>query len=444
MKSEVGSSTEQPVFYEAAYLANHPEAKALIEAGAYESAKDHWKDKGKGFEPFWVIPQELDAAAYLLHYPVVRKMINAGDVASAAEHFVRFGNPQGFTFFQRTVVVEGDAPKMFPPYIGKRKQQPHAREQLIYSPIIPHRTPKNRERVRCDVVIPYDARNLKWLPQSVDSMLNQNFATCIVHLVNDGFNPELDEDIRVKYGQLPNVRMYRNDKSVGPYVTVNRLFDHLETDHFAIQDSDDISTPNRIWRSMMLAEKTKAAVIGGAMEQFVDFGSKPNEELDKAVARTPYHLSGMLWSRAPQGCVVNGTMLVRKDVFGQLNGFVNFFCGADTEFSTRCRAAGVKIHITDQIMGLRRLHNVSLSNHPNTNSSSEARRWAYAELTKRYRSHYFEPGFQPEMWGGLDKVRSGENGLSVISTNVEGNGRFSSDEIQRSNHPSGAEAGHSD
>jgi len=79
---------------------------------------------------------------------------------------------------------------------------------------------------RCDVVIPFSERYLCWLPYCVESTLNQNGAEVIVHRVADGCDPSPVQRI---YGDLENVRIEHHIQNVGPYVSLNRIFERLET-----------------------------------------------------------------------------------------------------------------------------------------------------------------------------------------------------------------------
>lgn len=428
------SKLEQAIFYELAYFTNYPEAAQAVQARLFKCGKEHWDAEGKtaGFNAFWVRPVELDERQYFLHYPEAKTFVENGsdpEVDCAAAYFRRYGNRKQHTFFRKAMPLYELSPEAtrefalngrpyktaFPPFAFQREIKPAVTEQLDVATILPRLDLP--DPIACDITMPYDESNLKWLPESINSMLNQNNANCILHLVNDGFDLSVDQHIRDQYGHLPNVRFYRNDRVYGPYLTVNRLVDFLETDFFAVQDSDDISTPNRIWRAVTTLQETGADVFAASMEQFIDHESEDAVEyigtsgqtysLDQHLARTPFHVSGAYWKTTPLGCIINGTMVIRKSVFEKLNGFADMVCTADCEFATRLVSAGYQMHVSDQIAGLRRLHACSLSHRREFNVLSDERQKVYDMLEKRYKQVYLsdEP-FDPWQYGSLDSYRT--------------------------------------
>jgi len=285
--------------------------------------------------------------------------------------------------------------------------------------VAPIESAASRPRVRCDAVIPYDPANLPFLPAAIQSTLNQQHADVVVHAVNDGFDDTLDAHIRRDFGDVDNVRLYRNPKPVGPYVTTNRLFDHLVTDFVLIHDSDDLAAPYRAWRSVTALEQTGADVFGGAMEQFVDEsadGEYRRELLERAEKR-PVLFSGERWPLAPLGAIVNGAMTVRRDAFFRLGGFADWFTDADLEFATRLLAAGYRVHVSDQVTGRRRMHVESLSHRPD--AALQQRRDEYhAEMRRRY-AHWRCNGFDPREYGTLDRDRT-DGKLTLLTPRSQG------------------------
>lgn len=118
------TSLEQPVFYEAAYLARYEDARTAVRAKSCSSGFDHWTRFGKsaGHQPVWVVPSQLDSNLYLMHYPAVRAFLDAKrdpEVTSAAAHFRRYGNRNGLFFFQQQKQVEVDRVVYFNTYESK-------------------------------------------------------------------------------------------------------------------------------------------------------------------------------------------------------------------------------------------------------------------------------------------------------------------------------------
>lgn len=220
------------------------------------------------------------------------------------------------------------------------------------------------DSVRCDVVLPYTGHTLRYLGSSLDSILNQQLADCIVHLIADAVDPAADEPVLRPYRGNPNLRLYRNDRQLGPHHCVHRVFDYLETEYFAIQDSDDISLPHRIWHSLTELRHHGCDVFGAAMENFIDWESRDDVTLERYIQRNGTIMrSGKRATASPSGFLLHGTMVIRRTTFERLNGYNEWFSGCDMEFIERAYRAGIPVRVSDAVVGLRRLHahNVSLS-----------------------------------------------------------------------------------
>ena len=87
--------------------------------------------------------------------------------------------------------------------------------------------------------------HFEFLRESLPSVLDQNGAETIVHLIDDATPGGADELLRY-WGSHPRVRTYRNSRNLGQFVSFNNVFPYLETDLIAIQDADDISLPHRL------------------------------------------------------------------------------------------------------------------------------------------------------------------------------------------------------
>lgn len=266
--------------------------------------------------------------------------------------------------------------------------------QPVVSPVKPD-LPSGQ--IRCDVAIPYCRQNLRWLKASVDSVLNQVGAECIVHLIADGFNDP--QDPALDYLNHPRVRLYRNSESIGPYRSTNRIVDRLETDYLAIQDSDDIAEPHRIAHSINAMRSQGGEMYGGAMRQFTSWETVDGSAEQK-VKNVPVHKSGWhSWSVSPEGVVINGTRVVTVDAFRRLGGFAPFMMSADCEFTTRSIRAGIKVVIDQEIVALRRVHSESLSHGGRFRIGSSERDEVHAQYARNYQ--LMVPGFDPQQFGGL-------------------------------------------
>ncbi len=214
-----------------------------------------------------------------------------------------------------------------------------------------------RPIVHCDVVIACHPPHLKFLAESVDSILNQAFACCHVHVAFDGEFPGQDE-FRASYAGYERLYFYRSRRPVGQFKLANWTFPHLRTDFIAVQDADDLSMPNRIWRSVTLLQEKNADIFGGCREQFVDHRHASPFLYEKLQAH-PFHQSGLSTAMTPQGSIAHGAMVIRKSAFAELNGYSDLLAAADTDLAFRAQFSGLRIYHSSQIVSLRRLNEVS-------------------------------------------------------------------------------------
>jgi hypothetical protein len=214
--------------------------------------------------------------------------------------------------------------------------------------------------VTCDVVLPYDSTTAKWTLAAVESVLNQVAAQPVIHLIADQVPADVQAPIREALRKLPSIRWYETKVRLGPYRVTNAVFDYMETSYFAVQDSDDLSAPNRLWRAVNVLEELRYDVFGGMTENFVDYkdGGRWSR---RWLSEMPAHHSGVAWKKVPAGGVIHGTMVVRRGWFEKINGYASLMGGGDCEFTSRTYAAGGLVFISDQICSWRRMRENSLS-----------------------------------------------------------------------------------
>lgn len=254
----------------------------------------------------------------------------------------------------------------------------------------------------CDVVLPYHTGALPYVEEAVRSILNQTLNQgqnqVVLHLIADGILPE-DDPVVGQFDYLPNVRTYYSKEAAGPYVACLQVFQHLESDYLAIMDGDDIALPHRLEYSIRKLKETNADIFGGCMLQFVDYRNQDTAVLDRW-NEIPIHRSV---KRKDGYTVVNCTMVIRRQVFEELNGFRDFFCGADIHFIKRAFDAGYRFHCAEEIVGLRRLMSSSISNNRHTGIGTDLRKEIHAQQQSDFQA--IKDGAHPRKFGSLDQHR---------------------------------------
>jgi glycosyltransferase involved in cell wall biosynthesis len=270
----------------------------------------------------------------------------------------------------------------------------------------------HQEPVQCDVVLPFYGHT-DFVAESLPSVLEQCGAETIVHLIDDatpGGAPEL-----VRYWSAhPRVRIYRNSRNLGQFVSFNNVFPFLETDLLAIQDADDISLPNRIHIAGNHLRLADADFFGGRFETF-EF--RREEQSDDVAAqpdahplrdRPPYWASEYPMKHDRTHFLQNTTVVMRKGSFESLRGFSDYGdvnrnkCGLDTEFFVRAHRAGCRFVMTHDVVVRYRWHRESATRNAITGWGSAPRDWSAAENERRFKL-YDQGPFDPRALGTLHR-----------------------------------------
>ncbi len=221
----------------------------------------------------------------------------------------------------------------------------------VWEPVPPIRP------VAVDVVIPFCHADVRFVSDCVWSILNQRFVEPVLHVVSDGSEwPDLP--------RVDNLVRYQTEGGWGPYRITNGVFHNMTSDFIAIQDGDDLSRPDRLWRQIQSLKHHDAEMISSASANFVDVGSVDDETLQRRCQNEPIIRPGTVYESVPRGRLINATRTMRRDLFERLNGFSDQFCTGDFQFDNRCRFTGVKIVDDQTTLADRRLHSASLTGGP--------------------------------------------------------------------------------
>jgi hypothetical protein len=261
-----------------------------------------------------------------------------------------------------------------------------------------------RQPVECDVVLPFHG-HLDFVREALTSVLEQEAATAIVHLIDDATPGGADELLRF-WSSHPRVRTYRNVRNIGQFQSFNNVFPYFETRFVAVLDGDDISRPDRLHHAGNLQRLADADVFGGRSQIFGDVpadwsgrrNSRPRRKHLFAPSVYPYTGAGFF--------LENPTAMFRVAAFEAVRGFADYGdldcnkCGLDTEFYARAFYSGARFAISRRVVVDYRVHGDSAVRNSRTGFGSEARLWSEAENHRR--SHMFQRGpFDPRILGAL-------------------------------------------
>jgi hypothetical protein len=261
-----------------------------------------------------------------------------------------------------------------------------------------------RQPVECDVVLPFHG-HLPYVRQALESILEQDSAEAIVHLIDDATPAGADELLRY-WGSHSRVRTYRNTRNIGQFHSFNNVFPYFETGLVAVQDGDDISRPDRLHRSGNLLRLADADIFGGRSQVFGDVPAERDGRRDPRRRRGPLFAWSIYPYRGAGFFMENPTAMFRVAAFEAVRGFADYGdldcnkCGLDTEFYARAFYGGARFAISRRVVVDYRLHGDSAVRNGRTGFGSEPRLWSETENQRRF--HMFQRGpFDPRILGAL-------------------------------------------
>lgn len=248
--------------------------------------------------------------------------------------------------------------------------------------------------VACDVVLPFHGQ-LEFVRQAVESILEQEGADVVLHLIDDG-SLENTEDFLRFWGTHARVRTYRNAMNLGQYTSFNNVVRFCETGLIGVQDGDDVSHPRRLFRAGNHLRLSGAEISGGSLVEF-EGPHVPKEQLQASVAtansgrgeKSSYLRSQYpVWDGSIEHFLFNGSCVMHSAVFKELGGFSDYGsvlrnrCNLDTEFYARAFFAGRTFAVTREIVSWCRRHSASATRNCLTGWGT-AVRTANVEETRR-------------------------------------------------------------
>jgi hypothetical protein len=258
--------------------------------------------------------------------------------------------------------------------------------------------------VECDVVLPFHGQ-LPYVREALESILEQDRAEAIVHLIDDA-SPTGAGELLNYWGSHPRVRTYRNERNIGQFHSFNNVSPYFETGLVAVQDGDDVSRPDRLHRSGNLLRLADADIFGGRSQIFGDLPAELGGRRDQGRRRGPL----FAWSGYPYTgagfFMENPTAMFRVAAFEAVRGFADYGdldrnkCGLDTEFYARAFYSGARFAISRRVVVDYRIHGDSAVRNRRTGFGSEPRLWTETENHRRF--HMFQRGpFDPRILGAL-------------------------------------------
>ncbi len=230
-----------------------------------------------------------------------------------------------------------------------------------------------KSNIEVSIVIPI-YNGMPYLRETVESILEQTYKNFELILINDGSTD--DSDLYIK--SLNDDRIvYISQNNIGLCNTLNKAFSIAKGKYIIRNDQDDISFPNRI-------EKEINALKNSAYDCIFTYITKVSENkewsnLDKIKSNDSILRDFNPWI---DGCMVNSTMAIKKDVFTKIGGYrQEFYPSDDWDLELRI-SQQFKIGVLEEVLLKYRFHD-SANTYKCWQLMQDTRRWAEDAYFKR-------------------------------------------------------------
>lgn len=193
--------------------------------------------------------------------------------------------------------------------------------------------------VETSVIMATYKEDIKFLKQSIESILNQTYKDFEYIIILD--NPENQEHIQLinEYAkQDQRIRFYINDKNMGLTNTLNRGLSLANGKYICRMDADDISVLNRIEIQKKYLEDNHFDLIGGVSKMIDENGNDIY-----SIKKVPTDFTKIKKCIKYNQVISHPTWFGKKEVFDQLGGYRNIPLCEDYDFTLRTILKGYRI-----------------------------------------------------------------------------------------------------
>ena len=154
----------------------------------------------------------------------------------------------------------------------------------------------------------------KYLPEAIESALNQTFQDFEIIIVNDGSADNTNQIIKPYLEQYPEKIKYFEQENKGLAITRNVAIDNSKGEYIALLDSDDTFLPNRLENGVNILSSQLDVDLTHANIKYL---SEDGKDLG-VLKRNPKYLNGYIFNNILllKAHLSLPTILIRKRSFG--------------------------------------------------------------------------------------------------------------------------------
>ena len=209
------------------------------------------------------------------------------------------------------------------------------------------------------IISAYNSQNT--IEKSINSLLVQTYKNIEILIIDDGSNDKTLKSI-MKFQNEPNIKIFENKKNIGLTKSLNKLIKISNGKYIARQDSDDISSPNRLMKQVEDIKKYD-----------LDFSSSRGyiENTKRKIPGLSYYLpySYLINYKNP---FIHGTLLIKKAVIEEVGLYdERFYYAQDYKLMKELIDKGYKYRVIGNP-----LYELNMTNNISTNKKSEQKYYA--------------------------------------------------------------------
>lgn len=155
-----------------------------------------------------------------------------------------------------------------------------------------------------------------YVQNAIDSILDQTFEEFEFIVVDDG-STDATRDVIDTYSD-DRIRLVENESNIGLTRSLNRALDYARGRYVARQDADDISRMDRLERQVSYLNRHPNVAMVGSGAVLVD---ESGNTLNRRITLTHPTLDDILRKNR----FVHGSVVVRRDVLNEVDGYDEFF-----------------------------------------------------------------------------------------------------------------------
>lgn len=193
-----------------------------------------------------------------------------------------------------------------------------------------------------------------FLPECLESVLQQTHSNLEIIVVDDVSKDETLEIIEKYQRQYPNIKLIKNSINSGPGISRNKGIDQANGEYIAFLDSDDLWEPTKIEKQVRAFRTNSDMKVNYCFFKFLNGPQEPNINIE-------YNTLELLLQHGATTCMPS-SMMIKTDFLKKFKGFpLNVRTSEDWDLWLRM-STQTNFHCLPEPLYVRRQHENQISN----------------------------------------------------------------------------------